>query len=838
MTSLVQWNTRDVASAQSSDQPQQAFSASLLAASKGYSETGSANDGSNKAGRRQSFASDDAKAPSTVSDGGAATSSIVSQQTAPLQPVLQAQQTQGTSAGVVAPLQLPLDGPATTEETSTGVAGQLTRNVTAAGLAGTEASTAQTGTVQPSGVPSSVTPLGKGSPRATSNLPDAGIQGAKARSAASPKSGDGDSSPVTSAVSDAVSATTEDSSTGAVGHLTRNATAAGLAGTEASIAPTSIAQTGTVQPSGAPSSVAPLQMPLGGSATTEETSTGVAGQLTRNVTAARLTGTEASIAPTSITQTGTVQPSGVPLSVAPLGKDSPQVASNLPDAGIQSAKAWSAASSKSGDGDSSAVTPAISDAAPATTEETSTGVAGPLTRNVTAARLAVTESTIAPTSIAQTGTVQPSGVPSSVAPLGKDSPQAASNLPDAGIQSAKTRSAASLKSGDGDSSAVTPAVSDAAPATTAAGAQDSLPKAVLNALSSAVQNAVADGPLNGNPVPVLHAALNASAKEIVASALSTGSIVQTNPPPAAPDQSLAATIGVSGGTADQLVVLPQAAGSIGTSLAGASSLNSISVAKLRAAASTNGKDASTDQTGLKQHAQPASASEGESKTSSQDATPSGDQNQGGNASQAQNTAPIPMNFATHSTDAIAQAQNTATASPLQASPTPAVTAGVAAKTTDNAAAASVTVPQPLPVINTAKLIQSMGQSEMRVGMRSNEFGSISISTTATRDAISAQISLDHGELAKTLAAHLPEMQARLGGNQAMDVRIDMNGASTGQGTGTSGSMANGSPDQSRSGRQQAGNAAASYSGNNVAEQQFSPAAAAMTTGYTRLDIRV
>jgi hypothetical protein len=82
------------------------------------------------------------------------------------------------------------------------------------------------------------------------------------------------------------------------------------------------------------------------------------------------------------------------------------------------------------------------------------------------------------------------------------------------------------------------------------------------------------------------------------------------------------------------------------------------------------------------------------------------------------------------------------------------------------------------------------------------------------------------------------MQARLGGNQAMDVRIDMNGAGTRQGSGTSDSMANGSSDQSRSGRQQAGNAAASYSGNNVAEQQLPPAAAAITTGYTRLDIRV
>jgi hypothetical protein len=151
------------------------------------------------------------------------------------------------------------------------------------------------------------------------------------------------------------------------------------------------------------------------------------------------------------------------------------------------------------------------------------------------------------------------------------------------------------------------------------------------------------------------------------------------------------------------------------------------------------------------------------------------------------------------------------------------------------------VPQALPVINTAKLIQSMGQSEMRVGMRSTEFGNISISTSSTRDLISAQISLDHGELARTLAAHLPEMQARLGGNQPMDVRIEMNGASAGQ-TGTAGGMYNGSADQSRGGRHQAGNTDSSSSGNRFAGQQLSPAVSPAATSdrgvNARLDIRV
>lgn len=159
---------------------------------------------------------------------------------------------------------------------------------------------------------------------------------------------------------------------------------------------------------------------------------------------------------------------------------------------------------------------------------------------------------------------------------------------------------------------------------------------------------------------------------------------------------------------------------------------------------------------------------------------------------------------------------------------------------------SAAASQPLPVINSARLIQSMGQTEMRVGMRSSEFGSISISTSATRDLISAQISVDHGELAKTLAAHLPEMQARLGSNQAMDVRIDMNGTATGtgtgQGAGTFSNMQNSSSDNSQGNRQQGGNTASSDSGGGTFEREFLPAVAAPITGdsmlSSRLDIRV
>ena len=66
-------------------------------------------------------------------------------------------------------------------------------------------------------------------------------------------------------------------------------------------------------------------------------------------------------------------------------------------------------------------------------------------------------------------------------------------------------------------------------------------------------------------------------------------------------------------------------------------------------------------------------------------------------------------------------------------------------------------------MSTSRLIQTLGQTEMRVGLRSSEFGDISIRTSSTRDNVFAQISLDHADLAKSLATHIPEMQAKLGG---------------------------------------------------------------------------
>jgi hypothetical protein len=376
-------------------------------------------------------------------------------------------------------------------------------------------------------------------------------------------------------------------------------------------------------------------------------------------------------------------------------------------------------------------------------------------------------------------------------------------------------------------------------------------KAVPGAIPSGVTTALPSAsPSFGqtSPSPVVPSAIpdvssKAASRGDVAPKSDSESTSDANPPAATPDSSEPATgLSVPGATADQLVALIQPNGGLLVlGQASTSGATPAAVANPSVTAVANGKDgasATNDATGLKQHA-PASSDQTGSQTGSQGTASFGDQSQGSASQQGQSAAPAQANFANHTIAALEHAQSPGLATPPQTAPTLAGVNGHTAKTPDIAASATLALPQTVPIINTAKLIQSMGQSEMRVGMRSDDFGNISISTSATRDLISAQISLDHGELARTLAVHLPEMQARFGGTQAMDVRIDTNGQATGQGAGTSPGMSNGSHDGSHGDRQQKGSASSSQSAGGFAVQGSAIAAAGLPSAEAdaRLDIR-
>ena len=77
-------------------------------------------------------------------------------------------------------------------------------------------------------------------------------------------------------------------------------------------------------------------------------------------------------------------------------------------------------------------------------------------------------------------------------------------------------------------------------------------------------------------------------------------------------------------------------------------------------------------------------------------------------------------------------------------------------------------------INAAKLVQTMGETEMRVGLNSTEFGAISIRTSVSQQQMLAQISLDHTALSQAISSHIASMQTKLGNDYGLDTLIQVN----------------------------------------------------------------
>ena len=103
-------------------------------------------------------------------------------------------------------------------------------------------------------------------------------------------------------------------------------------------------------------------------------------------------------------------------------------------------------------------------------------------------------------------------------------------------------------------------------------------------------------------------------------------------------------------------------------------------------------------------------------------------------------------------------------------------------------------------VSTARLIQTLSESEMRVGMRSAEFGDISIRTSVSQQQLTAQISVDHSELGSAISAHLPSLESKLGSDFGLHASIEVNqlGASVTGGNGQSSHQDNKMTSQSAS----------------------------------------
>jgi hypothetical protein len=96
-------------------------------------------------------------------------------------------------------------------------------------------------------------------------------------------------------------------------------------------------------------------------------------------------------------------------------------------------------------------------------------------------------------------------------------------------------------------------------------------------------------------------------------------------------------------------------------------------------------------------------------------------------------------------------------------------------------------------INAAKVMQTMSESEMRVGVNSAEFGNISIRASMSQQQMLAQISLDHGDLSQAISSHISTVQTKLGADYGVQATIQVNH----QGSSFSGESGQSSPREQR-----------------------------------------
>lgn len=129
---------------------------------------------------------------------------------------------------------------------------------------------------------------------------------------------------------------------------------------------------------------------------------------------------------------------------------------------------------------------------------------------------------------------------------------------------------------------------------------------------------------------------------------------------------------------------------------------------------------------------------------------------------------------------------------------------------------------------TAKFVQGMSGSEFRVGMQSQEFGSIDIRTSVARHMFSAQISVERSDVAKSLATELPALYSKLADQHVPVANIVIQG----QSLGASSSFAQDAQQQQGWRPQQ------SHGGASSNAEPIPPAMVEALDSQGRLDIRI
>ncbi|HEY1462923.1 MAG TPA: flagellar hook-length control protein FliK [Terriglobales bacterium] len=88
-----------------------------------------------------------------------------------------------------------------------------------------------------------------------------------------------------------------------------------------------------------------------------------------------------------------------------------------------------------------------------------------------------------------------------------------------------------------------------------------------------------------------------------------------------------------------------------------------------------------------------------------------------------------------------------------------------------AAAQDSTLPASSGPLQSAKLVERLGQAELRVGLQVGDMGGVDIRTSMAHNQLTAEISVEHSELGHMLAANLPSLQNKLSEHQIQTANI-------------------------------------------------------------------
>ena len=69
------------------------------------------------------------------------------------------------------------------------------------------------------------------------------------------------------------------------------------------------------------------------------------------------------------------------------------------------------------------------------------------------------------------------------------------------------------------------------------------------------------------------------------------------------------------------------------------------------------------------------------------------------------------------------------------------------------------------MLQSARVLERMGQSEIRVGLNTANFGNLELHTTVNQDRVAATLATSHSELRAALAAEMPSLERAMAQQQ-------------------------------------------------------------------------